>query len=124
MPGRPRQPRPEPPPYRGDVWDVAFPRVGDHPAVALTTNALRGRLSSVTVVLITGSEGPAVTHVELDSAAGLTRYPVSYANVTDLHTVPTARCRRFRGRLSDSEMGRIEEALALALGLPPRAHPS
>ncbi len=124
MPGRPRLPRPEPAPFRGDVWDVALPRIGEHPAVAVTTNALRGRISSVTVVLITGSEGPAVTHIQLDSSAGLTRYPASYANVTDLHTVPVTRCRRFRGRLSDSEMGMVGEALALVLGLPPRAQPS
>jgi mRNA-degrading endonuclease toxin of MazEF toxin-antitoxin module len=118
MPGRPRGPRPDPPPYRGDVWDVAFPRIGDHPAVALTTNALRGRLSSVTVALVTGREGPPMTHVELDESAGLTKYPVSYANVTDLHTVPVTRCRRFRGRLSASEMGKVTESLALVLGLP------
>lgn len=116
MPRRPRETRPEPPPFRGDVWDVEFPRIGDHPAVALTTNALRGRISSVTVVLITGTEGPSATHVELDSSVGLTRYPVSYANVTDVHTVPVARCRRFRGRLSDAEMAQLESALAVVLG--------
>lgn len=97
---------------------MAFPRIGEHPAVALTTNALRGRLSSVTVVLITGTQGPTFTHVELDSSSGLSRYPVSYANATDIHTVPVARCRRFRGRLSDDEMLRVEEAVQLVLGLP------
>lgn len=112
--------RPEPPPFRGDVWEVEFPRAGQHPAVALTTNALRGRLSSVTVVLITGTPGPATTHVELGASAGLTRYPVSYANVTDVHTVPVARCRRFRGRLTPAELERLEDALALVLGLPQR----
>ena len=118
MPGQQRQRRPEPPPYRGDVWDVAFPRIGEHPAVAVTTNALRGRLSSVTVVLVTGNEGPPMTHVVLDESAGLTKYPVSYANVTDLHTIPAARCRRFRGRLSPEELRRLEASLALVLGLP------
>ena len=118
MPGRPPRVRPEPPPYRGDVWDVAFPGIGGHPAVAVTTNALRGRLSSVTVVLVTGTEGPAMTHVELDESVGLTRYPTSYANVTDLHTVPVTRCRRFRGRISVGELSKVESALALVLGLP------
>ena len=32
---------PSPPPFRGDVWDVVFPRIGTHPAIAMTTNALR-----------------------------------------------------------------------------------
>jgi mRNA interferase MazF len=118
MPGRQRPPRPEPPPYRGDVWDVAFPGIGQHPAVAVTTNALRGRLSSITVVVVTGTEGPSMTHVELDDSAGLTKYPVSFANVTDLHTVPAGRCRRFRGRLSPNELRRLEASLALVLGLP------
>ncbi len=115
---------PAPPPFRGDVWDVSFPRIGSHPAVALTTNALRGRLSSVTVVLITGTQGPTTTHVELGPSAGLTKYPVSYANVTDLHTVPVASCRTFRGRLAPREMELLEDSLALVLGLPARATPA
>ncbi len=115
--------RPEPPPFRGDVWEVDFPRVGPHPAVALTTNALRGRLSSVTVVLITGTPGPETTHVGLGASAGLTKYAVSYANVTDVHTVPVARFRRFRGRLTPPELERLEDALALVLGLPSRPTP-
>ncbi|MGD9956032.1 MAG: type II toxin-antitoxin system PemK/MazF family toxin [Candidatus Nanopelagicales bacterium] len=116
----PRPIPPTPPPFRGDVWDVAFPRIGVHPAVALTTNALRGRLSSVTVVLISGTPGPSTTHVELGSSSGFTRYPVSYANVTDVHTLPVARCRTYRGRLSPEELERLEDALALVLGLPSR----
>ena len=120
----PRPTDPSPPPFRGDVWDVAFPRIGTHPAVALTTNALRGRLSSVTVVLVTGTPGPTATHVELGPSAGLTKYHVSYANVTDLHTVPVARCRTFRGRLAPSEMELLEDSLALVLGLPVRAMPT
>ena len=115
---------PSPPPLRGDVWDVAFPRIGTHPAIAMTTNALRGRLSSVTVVLVTGTAGPAATHVELGPSAGLTKYKVSYAKVTDLHTVPIARCRTFRGRLAPREMELLEDALALVLGLPTRMAPA
>lgn len=115
----PRPHAPTPPPFRADIWDVAFPQIGAHPAVALTTNALRGRLSSVTVMLITGTPGPSTTHVELGPSVGLTRDPVSYANVTDVHTVPVACCRTFRGRLSPDEMQRLEDSLALVLGLPP-----
>ena len=74
----------------------------------------------VAVVLITGSPGPSTTHVGLGPSAGLTRYPASYANVTDVHTVPVARCRTFRGRLAPDEMELLEDSLALALGLPSR----
>ena len=54
----------------------------------------------------------------------MTKYHVSYANVTDLHTVPVARCRTFRGRLAPSEMEPLEDSLALVLGLPVRAMPA
>lgn len=44
---------------RGEVWDAHFPTpVGDHPVVILTSSALISRLSSVTVALVTGTEGP------------------------------------------------------------------
>lgn len=105
-------------PLRGEVWDVRFPApVGSHPAVILTVNVLRGRLSSVTVVLVTGSSGPQATHVPLDADAGVTMYPLSYVNATDLHTVPVSRCRRRRGLLAPGEMVRVEAALRLVLGL-------
>jgi mRNA interferase MazF len=82
----------------------------------------------VTVVLVTGTPGPTATHVELAPSAGLTKYHVSYANVTDLHTVPVARCRTFRGRLAPGEMELLEAsralALVLVLGLPVRARPA
>ena len=39
--------------------------------------------------------GPTTTHVELVPSAGLTKVYVSYANVTDLHTVPVALCSTF-----------------------------
>ncbi len=78
----------------------------------------------MTVVLVTGTPGPTATHVELGPSAGLTRYHVSYASVTDLHTVPVARCRTFRGRLAPGEMELLEDSLALVLGLLVRAMPA
>lgn len=105
-------------PLRGEVWDVRFPApIGDHPAIVLTTNALIGRLSAVTIALVTGTAGPAQTHVVIDAEAGLTQYPVSYANATDLHTVPLARFRRRRGMLSGTELDTLSQAVRLALSL-------
>jgi hypothetical protein len=57
-------------------------------------------LSDVTMALITCTQGPGTTH-----------------------TVPVARCRTFRRRLTPAEMGLLEDALALTLGLPPRPTP-
>ncbi len=105
-------------PLRGEVWDVRFPApVGDHPAVVVAANALRPRLSAVTVVLVTGTAGPSETHVRLDREAGVTRHDESYANSTDLHTVPLSRFRRRRGLLSPDELVAVEEALRLVLDL-------
>lgn len=105
-------------PLRGEVWDVRLAApVGDHPAVVLGSNALRRRLSAVTVVVVTGSEGPPETHISLDRDAGVTKYDESYANATDLHTLPLARFRRRRGLLTPSELERLEDAVRLVLEL-------
>jgi mRNA interferase MazF len=94
-----------------------MPSVGEHPAVILTINPMIGRLSSVTVAVITGTSGPAVTHVPLDPDAGLTRDDISYANATDLHSVDRSRLRKRRGRLHPAELQRLEAAIWTYLGL-------
>ena len=104
-------------PLRGEVWDSHLPRIGDHPVVVLTVNALSQLLSAVTVAVITGTEGPPSTHVLVDSNVGLTGHDVSYINATDLHTVDKPRLHRRRGLLSPDEMARLEDAIRLYLGL-------
>jgi mRNA interferase MazF len=113
------RPATPPLPLRGEVWTVRFPApVGEHPAVVLAANVLRPRLSAVTVVLVTGTRGPESTHVELDADAGMSGHLVSYANATDLHTVPLSRFRRRRGLLSGAELlARLEDAVRLVLDL-------
>ena len=68
-------------------------------------NVLIPRLSAVTVTVVTGTEGPAQTHIPVDSESGLTSYDVSYVNATDLHSVDKARLRHRRGRLHPRETG-------------------
>jgi mRNA interferase MazF len=104
-------------PLRGEVWDAHLPRVGDHPVVVLTVSALIGRLSAVTVAVITGTEGPPSTHVPTDRDAGLTGYDQSYVNATDLHTLDKPRLHRRRGLLHPGEMDSLEDAIRLYLGL-------
>jgi mRNA interferase MazF len=99
------------------VWDVSFPRVGPHPAIVLTINRPGQKLSSLTVVLISGTDGPRTTHIPLDSDVGLTRYAESYACTTEIHTVPIGRFRQRRGRLSHQELAAVEAALKVVLGL-------
>lgn len=74
-------------PLRGEVWDVRFPGVGERPAVILSINQLNARLGHVAVVPITGTRGPALTHIPLGVDAGLTRYDESYADLTTVQPV-------------------------------------
>jgi mRNA interferase MazF len=102
---------------RGEVWDVGLPRVGAHPCVVLTVNALAGRVSEVTVAMVTGTTGPRATRVPVGDDAGLTRYAESYVDVMSVHTVPLTRFQKRRGRLGGNELERVESALRLVLGL-------
>jgi mRNA interferase MazF len=75
------------------------------------------RLGSVTAVLVTGAAGPVYTHIPLGAEAGLTEYAESYANATDLHTIPKPRLHRRRGRLVRAELASLERAVRTYLGL-------
>lgn len=102
--------------FRGDIWDIQVPQpIGSRPCVVLTTNVLISRLGSVTVAEVTGTEGPASTHIELDPADGLTGGDRSWVNVTSLHTVAKGKLRRHRGRVSGAELSRIGAAVRLFL---------
>jgi mRNA interferase MazF len=104
-------------PLRGEVWDVRFPGFGEHPAVILSINQLNARLGHVAVVPITGTRGPALTHIPLGADAGLTRYDESYADITTVQPVAKTRCRHRRGLLAPSELIRLEEQTRVYLGL-------
>ena len=108
---------PLPEPFRGEVWDVDFPDFGTHPAVVLSANALNLRLGHVAVIPVTGTPGPAATHVALTEEAGLTRYDESYADITGLQPVDRARLLRQRGRLTSGELALIAGRLEVYLGL-------
>ncbi|MEV0331290.1 type II toxin-antitoxin system PemK/MazF family toxin [Nocardia sp. NPDC050717] len=105
---------------RGEVWSCALPQpVGPHPAVVLTVNRIAEPLAAVTVVLITGTSGPEVTHVPVGADSGLTKCAESYVNCADLHTVAKARLRRKLGVLAPGELRRVESSVRLILGLQP-----
>ena len=106
-----------PEPLRGEVWEVAFPGSGVHPAVVLSVNALNSRLGHVVVLPVTGTSGPSLTHIPLGADAGLTRYDEPYVDITGVQAVARGRCRRRHGLLAPSEMTRIEGQLRVYLGL-------
>jgi mRNA interferase MazF len=107
----------KPVPLRGEIWDVAIPVIGPHPAVVLTINVFRERFPETTVALITGTAGPRLTHIPVGPASGLTRYAESYVNVTNLFSLPTEKLRRRRGLLHRSELLAVEDGVRFALGL-------
>jgi mRNA interferase MazF len=104
-------------PLRGEVWQCALPVVGPHPVVVLTVNRIAVPSSAVTVALVTGSAGPSVTHVSIGPEVGVSKYPESYVNCTDLHSVDKPRLRRRLGRLAPAEMRSVEVAVRTVLGL-------
>ncbi|GGQ37525.1 hypothetical protein GCM10010250_04230 [Streptomyces althioticus] len=105
-------------PLRGEVWGCALPApTGPHPVVVLTVNRIAEPLSAVTVAVITGTSGPASTHVPVGPDCGVTKYDESYVNCTDLHTVDKPRLRRRLGLLAPSELRNVEERLRVILGL-------
>jgi len=102
---------------RGEVWACALPQVGPHPVVVLTVNRIAEPLSAVTVALVTGSAGPATTHVRIGPEAGVKKYDESYVNCADLHTIDKPRLRRRLGRLALAELRSVEANLRGVLGL-------
>jgi mRNA interferase MazF len=104
-------------PLRGEVWDAHVRGAGTHPFVILTVNPMIARLGAVTAALVTGTAGPRYTHIPLGTEAGLTEYAESYANATDLHTIPKPRLHRRRGRLAAAEMASLEQAVRTYVGL-------
>ena len=105
-------------PLRGEVWGCVLPTpIGPHPVVVLTVNRLAEPLSALTVAVITGTSGPASTHVPVGPDCGVTTYDESYVNCTDLHTVDKPRLRRRLGLLAPSELRSVEDRLRVILGL-------
>lgn len=106
-----------PEPFRGEVWNVRFPAIGEHPAAVLSVNRLNRRLGHVAVIPITGTPGPVLTHVPLAADAGLTRYGELYADVTGLQPVARGRLLGRRGLLTLGELARLEDQIRVYLGL-------
>jgi mRNA interferase MazF len=91
--------------------------VGPHPAVVLIVNRVAQPLASVTVAVITGTEGPTETHVPVSGESGLKKYDESFVDCTDLHTVSKPQLRRRLGLLAQGELRAVEENVRAILGL-------
>jgi mRNA interferase MazF len=85
--------------------------------VVLTVNRIAEPLAAVTIAVVTGTTGPAATHVPIGPDSGLTKYAESFINCTDLQTVAKPRLRRRLGLLAPAELKRVEDTIRLVLGL-------
>jgi mRNA interferase MazF len=99
---------------RGDVFDVELPS-GRRPAVVVTRDRAIPHLRNVTIVEVTGTARGLPTEVLLGAAEGLRRECV--ASCDNLQTVSKTALGRRRGSLGPEATSRLDDALAIALGL-------
>ncbi|SEF12992.1 type II toxin-antitoxin system PemK/MazF family toxin [Jiangella alba] len=104
------------PPARGEIWDADIVEAGVLPAVVLSAADLNQRLGDLTVVVITGTPGPAVTHVPLNNP-GLTGSQPFYADATYLRPVTKEQFIERRGLCSKDELMRIGSLVRVYLEL-------
>jgi mRNA interferase MazF len=102
--------------HRGDVYDADFPLAGTHPAVVVTREQAIPVLSAVTVVLVTSTVRGHPAEVPLDGTH-LALHEHSVLNCDDLATLPKRLLMRYRGHLSPGQLGALDRALEIALGL-------
>ena len=100
---------------RGDVWDVEAPGVGRRPAVIVTRDTAIPILRNVTVAVVTTRIRDLPSEVPVGREHGLRRE--SAVNCDNLFTVPKDALVRRRGHLTLGELQRLDDALAIALGL-------
>jgi len=100
---------------RGDIWDADVPGAGVHPVVVVTRNTAIPVLSSLVCVLITSSFRGHVAEVAVGRAEGLDHD--SAANCDNVFTLPKAVLERRRGALGAAAVGRLDNALRIALAL-------
>lgn len=112
-------------PGRGEVWLVVLgaARAGEpgktRPAVVVSVGELStgGATDLIVVVPLSSSQAPSALRVEVGVQAGVDR--PSRAVCRAVRSVVASRLVRRVGRVDPADMQRIEESLALILGLDP-----
>lgn len=100
---------------RGDVYDVDWPGGGRHPVVIVTRQVAIPVLTNVTVALVTTTVRGVRTEVPVGEPHGLDRESV--VNCDNVLTVPKSALVRHRGSLGVADIGRLNDALRVALEL-------
>jgi mRNA interferase MazF len=101
---------------RGDVVYIEIPGVGLHPATIVSRQESIAIRSDVTVALITSSIRGLPAEVPVNSDDGLEH--ASVINCDQLWTLPKRAVVKRVRPLRYEKMRRLDNALAIALGLP------
>ena len=109
---------------RGDIFYADLsPVIGSEQGgirpVLILQNDVGNRHSPTTIVCaITGKpKKPLPTHTAIAGTGGLSRE--SFALLEQIRTIDRSRLREYVGRLDEQEMQKIDEALAISVGLAP-----
>jgi mRNA interferase MazF len=97
---------------------VGRERRGVRPCIAVSDPSVNAaqRFPLIAVVPVTGTAGVGALYPQLAAGtSGLTR--TSYALIDHLRSIDKRRIRRLYGRVSASELARIDDGLELFLGL-------
>jgi mRNA interferase MazF len=101
------------PTEHGEIWEAVLDK--KRPVVVVSRDDTRGRRESTTVAAITTSIRGLPTEVQLDHRDGLAQLCV--VNCDELATVRKVDLGRRIGRLSETKVDALDDALRFALGL-------
>lgn len=101
------------PTERGEIWEADIAK--RRPVVVVSRDDVAGRRDSTTIAVITRTVRGHPGEVVLDHRDGLPS--VSAVNCDDLHSIPKSRLERRIGRLSETKIEQLDDALRFALQL-------
>ena len=109
---------------RGDIYyadlnpTVGSEQGGVRPLVILQNNVGNRHSPTVIAAAITAKpKKPLPTHAAIAGISGLSRE--SFVLLEQIRTIDRSRLREYVGRLDEQEMQKIDEALAISVGLAP-----
>ncbi len=97
----------------GEIWEAELRK--RRPVVVVSRDDVAGRRASTTVAVVTSSIRGLPTEVVLDHRDGLPN--VCAINCDDLNSIRKARLERRIGRLSETKIALLDDALRFALQL-------
>lgn len=101
------------PTEHGEVWETALDK--RRPVVIVSRDDVAGRRDSTTVAAITSTVRGIPTEVLLDHRDGFPQ--LCAVNCDELQTIRKVRLSRRIGRLSETKLGSLDDALRFALQL-------